>query len=114
MIKIFHNPRCSKSRQGVNLLEDSGNKYEIINYLKDTPTESELTEVIEKLNITPIELVRTKEKIWKEHFRGKEMSDAEIIGAMLKYPILIERPIVINGNRAAIGRPIERIVDILK
>ena len=114
MIKIYHNPRCSKSRQAVNLLEGSGNKYEIIKYLEDIPTERELKEVIEKLNITPIELVRTKEKIWKEHFRGKEMSDTEIIRAMLNYPILIERPIVINGNKAAIGRPIERIVDILK
>jgi len=114
MIKIYHNPRCSKSNQGIKLLEDSGNKYEIIRYLEEIPTESELTELIGKLNIAPIELVRTREKIWKEHFRGKEMSDAEIIGAMLKYPILIERPIVINGNKAAIGRPTERIVDILK
>ena len=114
MIKIYHNPRCSKSRQAVNLLEGSGKKYELIKYLEDIPTEGELKEVIGKLNITPIELVRSKEKIWKEHFRGEKMSDPEIIRAMLKYPILIERPIVINGNRAAIGRPIERIVDILK
>ena len=114
MIKIFHNPRCSKSRQGLDLLKSSGNEFEIIKYLEDTPTESELTKVINKLNITPIELVRTNEQIWKDQFRGVEMSDVEIVRAMLKYPKLIERPIVINGNKAAIGRPIERIIDILK
>ncbi len=113
MIKIYHNPRCSKSRQGVELLENSGKEFEIIQYLKEIPTEKELTEIINLLDISPIQLVRKTEKIWKENYKGKELSDKDIIKAMIENPKLIERPIVINKNKAVIGRPLENISDII-
>ncbi|WP_166386325.1 MULTISPECIES: arsenate reductase (glutaredoxin) [unclassified Polaribacter] len=113
MIKIYHNPRCSKSRQGVEILENSKKEFEIVKYLENVPTEKELTEIIKLLGITPIQLVRKTEKIWKENYKGKELSDAEIINAMVENPKLIERPIVINNNKAVIGRPTEAILDII-
>ncbi len=113
MIKIYHNPRCSKSRQGLEILENSGEEFEVIKYLDTIPFKEELTEIINLLNITPIQLIRKNEKIWKEEFKGKEMSDDEIIQAMLDNPKLIERPIVINGNKATIGRPPENISEII-
>jgi|TARA_B110000240_G_C13313018_1_gene373650 arsenate reductase len=113
MIKIYHNPRCSKSRQGVELLETSGKEFEIIKYLDNNFTELTLTEVLQLLNISPIDLVRKNEKIWKENFKGTAMSDAEIIIAMVENPKLIERPIVVNKNKAVIGRPSEEILSII-
>ncbi|MCT4699382.1 arsenate reductase (glutaredoxin) [Tenacibaculum haliotis] len=113
MIKIFHNNRCSKSRCGLEILEKSGKKFEVVKYLEDIPTETELKEIVSLLNITPIQLVRKNEKVWKEEFKGKELSDTEIIQAMVNNPKLIERPIVINGNKAVIGRPTESILDII-
>lgn len=113
MIKIYHNNRCSKSRCGLELLENSGKKFEIVKYLEDIPTVEELTLIIEKLQINPIDLVRKNEAIWKEKFKGKELSDKEIIVAMTQHPKLIERPIVVNGNKAAIGRPLENISSII-
>jgi arsenate reductase (glutaredoxin) len=88
-------------------------KYEVIKYLDDVPSFDELKIIIEKLNIRPIELVRIKEKIWIENFKGKKLSDDEIISAMVSNPILIERPIVINGNKAVVARPLERVSTIL-
>jgi arsenate reductase len=113
MIKIYHNNRCSKSRQGVQVLEESGKEFQIVKYLEDVPSEKELTEIINLLGITPIQLVRKTEKIWKEEFKGKELSDKEIIKTMIENPKLIERPIVINNNKAVIGRPIENILSII-
>jgi len=113
MIKIYHNPRCSKSRQGVELLENSGKEFEIIKYLDEVPSEKELTEIINLLNISPIQLVRKTEKIWKENYKGKELSDNEIVKAMIENPKLIERPIVINKTKAVIGRPLENISAII-
>lgn len=113
MIKIYHNNRCSKSRCGLELLENSGKEYEIVKYLETPPTSEELKHIIKLLGITPIELVRKNEAIWKENFKGKELSDSDVISAMATYPKLIERPIVISGNKAVIGRPPERILDII-
>ena len=113
MIKIYHNPRCSKSRQGVKILENSKQKFETIFYLVNIPKESELREIINLLEISPIELVRKNEKIWKEHFKGIDLSDNEIIKAMIENPKLIERPIVINNKKAVIGRPPESIASII-
>ena len=113
MIKIFHNPRCGKSREGLQLLENSGKDFEVVNYLKDVPSEEELKSIINKLKIKPIDLVRQKEKIWIENFKNKVLSDDEIVRAMIQNPILIERPIVINGDKAALGRPPENIKEIL-
>lgn len=113
MIQIYHNNRCSKSRLGVKALEESGKEFEIVKYLDDIPSKSELKGIIKKIGIAPIELIRKNEKIWKENFKGKELSDDEIIAAMIENPKLIERPIVINGNKAVIGRPTEKILEII-
>ena len=113
MIKIYHNSRCSKSRQGLAILENSKKEFQIVKYLEDLPSEKELTDIINILGITPIQLVRKTEKIWKEKFKGKELSDQEIIKAMVENPKLIERPIVINNNKAVIGRPPEDILTII-
>ena len=113
MIKIYHNNRCSKSRCGIELLENSGKEYEIVKYLENTPTIEELKNIITLLGISPIELVRKNEAIWKENYKEKELSDADIILAMTENPKLIERPIVLNGNKAVIGRPTEAILDII-
>lgn len=113
MIKIYHNPRCRKSREGLEVLEQSGQTFEVIKYLDKVPTEDELNEIIGYLGVSPIELVRKNEAIWKEHYKGKELSNAEIVAAMAKHPKLIERPIVINGKKAVIGRPAEKINTLL-
>ena len=113
MIKIYHNNRCSKSRCGLEILENSKKEFEVVKYLDNAPSEKELKEIIKLLNISPIQLVRKNEKIWKEGFKGKELSDNEIIAAMVNNPKLIERPIVINGNKAVIGRPPENILEII-
>ena len=113
MIKIYHNPRCSKSRQGVTILEEKTKEFEVIKYLDNVPSKVELTEIITLLGITPIDLVRKNEKIWKENYKGKDLSDVEIVNAMIENPKLIERPIVINGDKAVIGRPPENIATII-
>ncbi len=113
MIKIYHNPRCRKSREGLQILENSGKDFEIVKYLDNIPTRKELLDIINSLNITPLELVRTNEKIWKENYKGKELTDDAIITAMLANPKLIERPIVINKDKAVVGRPSENIEDLI-
>lgn len=113
MIQIYHNSRCGKSRECLSFIEKSGQEYEIIKYLEDVPTFDELKEIIKKLGIKPIELVRRKEKIWMENFKDKQLSDDEVIQAMIANPILIERPIVINGDKAIIARPLEKAAAIL-
>jgi len=113
MIQIFHNARCTKSRECLAFLNDTKQDFEVIKYLETPPTFEELKEIIIKLNIKPIELVRQKEPIWIEKFKSKKLSDDAIIQAMISHPILIERPIVINGNKAAIARPIENIKSII-
>lgn len=113
MIKIYHNPRCSKSRQGVKYLEEKGLEFEVIQYLKDELNEVELKELIQKLNIQPIELVRTKETIWKENYKDLELSADQIIQAMVENPRLIERPIVLNKEKAVVARPTENIEQVL-
>lgn len=113
MIQIYHNPRCSKSRAGLQLLQEKGLEIEIIDYIKNPISSDELKQVISKLGIKPIELVRTRETIWKENYASKEMSDEEILQSMIKHPRLIERPIVVNNQKAVVGRPTELIETIL-
>ncbi|WP_298486363.1 arsenate reductase (glutaredoxin) [uncultured Maribacter sp.] len=113
MITIYHNPRCSKSRQGLQALENSGKEFTIKKYLEDVPSEKELKDIIDKLKISPLELVRKNEAVWKELYKGKSLSDAEIIKVMATHPKLIERPIVIKNNTAVIGRPLENITNLL-
>jgi arsenate reductase len=113
MIRIYHNPRCSKSRQGLALLKDSGQEFEIIKYLEAELTILQLEGIILKLQIEPIELVRKNEAIWKSDYKDKILSNKDLVEAMIANPKLIERPIVINGNKAMIGRPIENILKII-
>jgi len=113
MIQILHNPRCGKSREGLAILEESGKEFEVIKYLEDNPSKEELKAILNKLNVEPLKMVRQNETIWKENFKNKDLSDDEIIDAMVSNPILIERPIVINGNKAVIGRPPVEISTII-
>ncbi|MEP3387010.1 MAG: arsenate reductase (glutaredoxin) [Reichenbachiella sp.] len=113
MTKIYHNPRCTKSRQSLALLEEKNEEIEIVEYLKSNPSKQEVTELVSMLGIKPLELIRKGEKIYKEEFKGKELSDEAWIEAMVSYPILIERPIVVKNGKAAIGRPIEKVIEIL-
>lgn len=109
MIQIYHNPRCGKSRNCLAFIEETGQEYEVIKYLEQNPTFEELVLLIKKLNIKPIQLVRVKEQIWADTFKDKPLSDDEIIQAMVSNPILIERPIVLKGEKAIIGRVIEEV-----
>lgn len=113
MIKIYHNPRCRKSREGLELLKENNIAVEIVKYLDDIPTETELKKIINLLGIKPIDLIRKNEAVWKEKYKGKNLIDDELVTAMVDNPKLIERPIIINGNKAVIGRPPEKILDIL-
>lgn len=112
-MKIYHNPRCSKSREGLAILEALSDNFEKVLYLENPISESELTEIIKLLDIAPIDLVRKNEAIWKSNFKGKDLSNQEIISAMVANPKLIERPIVINNGKAVVGRPPEIIKSIL-
>ena len=113
MIKIYHNNRCRKSREGLQLLETSGKHFEIVDYLENVPSLKDLKNIVDLLGIAPIELVRKNEAIWKTEFKNRDLTDNEILEAMFKFPKLIERPIVINGNKAAIGRPPTKILEII-
>lgn len=113
MLTIYHNPRCGKSREGLQLIESLNLPFTVIKYL-DTPlTKDELKDIISKLGIAPIGLVRQKEDIWKVNFKGKTLTPNEVIDAMVQYPALIERPIIINGDKAVIARPAEKVQEIL-
>ncbi len=112
-MKIYHNPRCSKSRQTLSIIQETGKEVEIIEYLKDTLSFEDLVLILEMLNIQPIELIRKDEIIWKEKYRGKQMTDDEIINAMRENPKLIERPIVIKNGKAIIGRPPKKVLNLL-
>jgi arsenate reductase len=113
MIQILHNPRCRKSREGLAIVEESGQPFEVVKYLDEPLSAGELQDIIKKLKIRPIDLIRTNEAIWKQEFKGKSMSDDDIINAMVSNPKLIERPIVIHNNKAVVGRPAEKIRDII-
>jgi arsenate reductase len=111
---IYHNPRCSKSRATLALLEEHGAKLTIIEYLKAAPSAAELREVLRKLGMKAEELVRKGEDVYKAMYAGKTLTEAQWIDAMVKDPILIERPIVIKDARAALGRPPENVRKLLK
>ena len=113
-VTIYHNPQCSKSRQTLALLEQRGIKPKIIEYLVTPPTEAELKHLVKLLGITPRELLRRKEVEYRQaKLDSHEIPDAEIIRAMVRHPRLIERPIVVAGNKAALGRPPENVLKIL-
>jgi arsenate reductase len=113
-VKIYHNPRCSKSRQTLQLLQEQGIEPEIIEYLKKPPTPEELNNILQKLGMEPRELMRKKEAEYKASGLDDEKLDRQaLINGMINHPILIERPIVIANDKAAIGRPPEAVLTIL-
>ncbi len=112
-MKMYHNPRCRKSRETLELLRRHGIEPEIVEYLKTPPTKEELRDILRKLGMKPHELVRKGEAIYKEHFKGKELTDEEWLDALVQYPKLIERPIVVDGERAVIGRPPENVLALI-
>lgn len=113
-IVIYHNPRCTKSRETMKLLEERGIKPKVIEYLKTPPTAAELKELLAKLKIKPRQLLRKGEEPYKTlKLADESLSDAALIKAMVENPILIERPIVVNGKKAALGRPPEAVETIL-
>jgi arsenate reductase len=113
MITIYHNNRCTKSRRALDELEKSGKDFEVVYYLETPPNKSELEEIIRKLGIKPLELIRKGEKVFAENYKGKILTDEEWIDAVVAHPILIERPIIISGDQAVIARPTEKIKEIL-
>ncbi|WP_022949386.1 arsenate reductase (glutaredoxin) [Methylohalobius crimeensis] len=113
-IIIYHNPRCSKSRGALQLLRERGIEPKIVEYLKTPPSREELEDILAKLNLEPRDLMRKKEKPYRElGLDNPDLGREALISAMLEYPILIERPIVVAEDRAALGRPPEKILEIL-
>ncbi|MCL3782284.1 arsenate reductase (glutaredoxin) [Prolixibacteraceae bacterium JC049] len=113
MIKIYHNPRCSKSRAGLAYLEEKGVEFEKIEYLKDEFSVEELTEVIAKTGKKPFELIRTHEDLYKKEYKGKEFSDEQWIKIMVENPRLIHRPIIVKGDSAVWAQPPQEIDKLL-
>ena len=112
-LTIFHNPRCRKSRETLQIIIESGINPIVVEYLKTTPSKEELQKVIEKLGINPESLVRKGERVFKDNFKGKSFNDQEWLEILANHPVLIERPIVIKGESALIGRPPENVKSFL-
>jgi arsenate reductase len=112
-LTIFHNPRCRKSRETLQIIIESGTNPIVVEYLKTTPSKEELQKVIEKLGINPESLVRKGERVFKDNFKGKSFNDQEWLEILANHPVLIERPIVIKGESALIGRPPENVKSFL-
>ena len=112
-MKIYHNSRCRKSREAVQYLTEKGVSFEIVEYLKEEISETKMKLLLNKLNIAGIELIRKNEKIWKEKFKNKELTESQIINLLCTEPKLMERPIIESKNMAVIGRPKENIDKLL-
>lgn len=112
-MKIYHNNRCSTSRKTLAIIEESGESPEIVEYLKTPPTEAELKSILDKLGMQAEDIVRKKESLYKEEYKGKTLTNAQWIKVLAKNPILIERPIVVRGNKAIVGRPPENVKELL-
>lgn len=113
-MKIYHNPRCSKSRQTLQLIRDAGIEPDIVEYLKTPPTADELDGILKKLKLDPHELIRTGEAVYRElGLKDRELSRQEAIAVMVEHPQLIERPIVVSGRSAVVGRPPENVQQLL-
>lgn len=113
MVQIIHNPRCGKSREGMLFLKENGIEFQEILYLENPLTKIEIITILKKLGISPSDWVRKNEDIYKTHFKNRILSNEEWIDALVEFPKLMERPVVINGDKAIIGRPVENIAKIL-
>jgi arsenate reductase len=112
MIKIYHNPRCRKSREALKYLEDKGASFEVIQYLQNPLTGQELSDLINKLNISPIDLIRKEEALWKTQFKDKNLDNKALIDLMIKEPRLIQRPIIEFQDMAVIARPLTALENL--
>jgi len=112
-MKIYHNPRCRKSREGIKYLESKKINFEVIDYIKNNLSSEQIRNILKKLQLKPIELVRKNEAIWKEKYKGKNFTDDQLIKILSSEPKLIERPIIVSEKLAVIGRPAENIDKLL-
>ena len=113
MTTLYHNPRCSKSREALQILQQANEPVEVVLYLKDTLSEGALKKIIQQLGVSAIELIRKNEPVWKQNYKGKSLSQDELITAMVNNPKLMERPIAINKTKAVIGRPPSEVLKVL-
>jgi len=113
MITIYHNPRCRKSRETLALIEESGENFEIVEYLKNPLSKEDLKALLDKLQMQPEELLRKGEALWKEKYKGKTLDEDQILQAMAEHPKLMERPVVVKGEAALLGRPPENVRRLL-
>ena len=113
-VRLYHNTRCSKSRDVCTILEKKKVKAEVVEYLKTPPTQKEIIELLKMLGMKAEDLVRKKEPLFLEKFKNKKLTEAQWIKAMAQNPILIERPIIVKGKKAIIGRPPEKVLEFLK
>lgn len=113
MVQIWHNPKCSKSREALAVLEARGEAMEVVKYLETAPSRADIESLLKKLGVSARELMRTKEELYKELGLAKVEDESKLIDALAEYPKLIERPIVIEGSRAVIGRPVEKVIEFL-
>ena len=112
-VVIYHNARCSKSRSACEIVAGRGVDARIVEYLKTPPGKDELRELLQKLGMKPSELVRRGEEVFKENYAGKSLDEEQWLDALVAHPVLIERPIVVRGDRAVIGRPPEKVIELL-
>lgn len=113
MITIYHNPRCRKSREALQLLEASGQPFRVVDYQKEPLSPEALKSILEKLGIPAETLLRKNEALWKERFKGQTLTEEELIALMVAHPKLMERPILVRGDRALLGRPPQRVSELL-
>jgi arsenate reductase (glutaredoxin) len=113
MITIYHNPRCRKSRAGLKYLEDKGVEFEVVEYIKNPLTGMEVKKLLDKLGKKPIDIIRKQEEIYRKELKGKDYADDEWISIIAANPRLMQRPIVVRGNRAVLGDPAENIEQLL-
>ncbi|MFB9864567.1 arsenate reductase (glutaredoxin) [Rufibacter immobilis] len=113
MLTIYHNNRCSKSRQALQLLQENGHQPKVVPYLTQTPTAAELKELLTKLKLSPEDIIRKGEKLYKEVYAGQHLTQDQWLEVLSQNPVLLERPIVVNGDKAVVGRPPENVLTIL-
>jgi len=112
-VTIYHNPRCRKSRETLALIQEKGIEPEIVEYLKEVPSRDELRKILAKLNKSPQDILRKGEQIFKENFKDKKFTDEEWLQILIENPKLIERPIVVKGNAAVLGRPPQNVLELI-
>lgn len=112
-MKVYHNPRCTKSREALKYLDDKGVSYEVVEYMKDPLRPEEIEDMLDALGMSAMDLIRTNEAEWKDNFKGKELDEDELILAMIEYPKLMQRPVVMSADKAVVARPADEIDKVL-